>query len=120
MTIPDDSELRRRFAQLRESDRERTPGFAQTCSATRARRRGPTAFRVWPLAAGLVTAAALAAVWLTPTRTPPAPLAPAIADWRAPTDFLLRTPGGDVLGAMPVLGASVLDTMMPLPFTKGA
>ena len=38
---------------------------------------------------------------------------------RAPTDVFLPTPGGELLGAMPALGASVLDTMIPLP-SKGA
>jgi hypothetical protein len=38
---------------------------------------------------------------------------------RAPTDVLLRTPGSELLGAMPALGASVLDTMIPTPSKRG-
>jgi hypothetical protein len=40
---------------------------------------------------------------------------PAIATWRAPTDVLLQTPGSELLGDMPALGASVLDKMILTP-----
>ena len=36
-----------------------------------------------------------------------------------PTDVLLRTPGSELLGAMPALGSSVLDTMIPTPSNRG-
>ncbi|MDQ6888157.1 MAG: hypothetical protein M3068_12850 [Gemmatimonadota bacterium] len=115
----DESELRRRFAQLREADRERVPSFAQTYG--RARRSRRATLRVRPIVIGAVAAVAIAAVWLEHARSfSPSATPPTIATWRAPTDVLLRTPGSELLGALPALGASVLDTMIPTHFKRGA
>jgi hypothetical protein len=117
----DESELRRRFAHLREADRERAPGFAQIYGRARARRSWRAKLRVRPLMIGAAAAALIAAVWLAPARSfSPSADTPAIATWRAPTDALLLTPGSELLGAMPALGASVLNTMIPTPSNKGA
>ena len=117
----DESELRRRFAQLREADREREPSFAQTYGRAHARRSWRATLRVRPLVIGAAAAIAIAAVWLAPARSfSPSAVTPTIVTWRAPTDVLLRTPGSDLLGGMPALGASVLDTMIPTPSEKGA
>ena len=117
----DESELRRRFAQLRDADRARAPGFAEVHQRVRARESWRANLRVRPLAIGAAAAVAIAAVWLAhaPSFSPSATAA-AIATWRAPTDTLLRTPGSELLGGMPALGASVLDTMIPTPSEKGA
>lgn len=63
----------------------------------------------------------IAGGWLVRRRSfaPPGP-APSIATWRAPTDILLRIPGSELLGEMPALGASVLDTLIPPPSKTGA
>jgi len=117
----DESELRRRFAQLCEADRERAPSFAQTYGRARARRSWRATLRVRPLVIGAAAAVAIAAVWLAHARSfSPSAVTPTIATWRAPTDVLLRTPGSELLGAMPALGASVLDTMIPTPSKRGA
>jgi hypothetical protein len=117
----DESELRRRFAQLREADRERAPSFARIYSLARARRSWRATLRVRPLVIGAAAAVAIAAVWLAHARSfSPSAVTPTIATWRAPTDVLLRTPGSELLGAMPALGASVLDTMIPTPSKRGA
>lgn len=116
----DKSELRRRFAQLREADRERAPSFAQTYGRARARRKWGATLRMRPLVIGAAAAAAIAAVWLTRARSfPPSAVTPTIVTWRAPTDVFLRTPGSELLGAMPALGASVLDTIIPIPSNRG-
>ena len=116
----DESELRRRFAQLREADRERAPSFARTYAHTRTRRSWRARLRVRPLMIGAAAAVAIAAVWLAYGRSFSASaVTPAIATWRAPTDVLLQTPGSELLGAMPALGASVLDTMIPSPSKRG-
>lgn len=116
----DESELRRRFAQLREADGKRAPGFAQTYALARARRSWRSTLRLRPLAIGAVAAVAIAAVWLAHERSfLPSAVTPTIATWRAPTDILLRTPGSELLGAMPALGASVLDTMIHTPSNRG-
>ena len=115
----EESEIRRRFAQLREADRERAPGFAQTYG--RARRSWRATLRVRPLVIGAAAAVAIAAVWLTHARSfSPSAVTPTIVTWRASTDVLLRAPGSALLGAMPALGASVLDTMIPTPSNRGA
>ena len=119
----DDSEIRHRFAQLREADRERAPGFAQTYGRARARRSSGAMQRVRPLVIGAAAAVVIAAVWLANARSfsphTVTPTIAAIAAWRAPTDVLLRTPGSELLGAMPALGASVLDKMMSTPSNRG-
>lgn len=120
MTMMDESELRSRFAQLREADRERAPSFAQTYGRARARRSGRGKLRTRPLVIAAAAAVVIAATLLAYTRSSsPSAATPAIATWRAPTDVLLQTPGSELLGAMPALGASVLDTMIPKPSNKG-
>jgi hypothetical protein len=115
----DENELRRRFAELREVDRDRAPGFAQTHGRARSSSRGPT-LRPRALVIGAAAAVAIAAIWLAQTRSfsPPA-ATPAIATWRAPTDVLLQTPGSELLGEMPALGRSILDEMIPIPSNRG-
>lgn len=121
MTMMDESELRHRFAQLREADRERAPSFAQIYGRACARRTWRATLRVRPLVIGAVSAVVIAAVWLSYSRSfATSAVEPTIATWRAPTDVFLRTPGSELLGAMPPLGASVLDTMIPTPSKRGA
>ena len=116
----DEGELRRRFAQLREADRDRAPSFAQTYGRRRARRSWRARVRARPIVIGAAAAVAIAAVWLTYSRSFATSAAtPTIATWRAPTDVLLRTPGSELLAARPALGASVLDTMIPTPSNRG-
>jgi hypothetical protein len=116
----DENEIRRRFAQLRDSDRERAPSFTRTYGRARARRSWRAMPRVRPVVIAAAAAVVIAAVWLERARSfsPSAP-APTIATWRAPTDVFLRTPGSELLGTMPALGASVLDTMFPRPSNRG-
>jgi hypothetical protein len=120
MTMMDENELRHRFAKLREADREHAPSFAQTFGRARARRSLRATLRARPLVIAAAAAVVIAAIGLVYTRslTPPA-ATPEIATWRAPTDVLLETPGSELLGAMPALGASVLDKMIPIPSNRG-
>ena len=116
----DDSEIRQRFAQLREDDRDRAPSFAQTYGRAHARRSWRTTLHVRPLVIGAAAPILLAAIGLGYARSlAPSAATPEIATWRAPTDVLLRTPGSELLGAMPALGSSVLDTMIPTPSNRG-
>jgi len=121
VTMMDESEIRDRFAQLREADRERAPGFAQTYARTR--RAGFAIHRVRPLMIGAAAATVIAVIWLANARSfspsTATPAIAAIAAWRAPTDALLRTPGSELLGAMPALSESVLDKMISLPSNRG-
>jgi hypothetical protein len=116
----DDSEIRQRFAQLREADGGSTPSFAEIYERARAGRSLRATRRVRPLVIGAAAAVAIAAVALSYARSSSSSAGtPEITTWRAPTDVLLRTPGSELLGEMPALGASVLDTMIPKPSTTG-
>jgi hypothetical protein len=124
--MTDDTDLHERFAALRREDAVRTPPFSRlinrrqgravaragnvehTREVTRARaspyRLSPgAAFRAF---AACFTVAALVFVYRTPRpRAPAAPgAAPWLADWRAPTDFLLDTPGRALLRSVPTIG----------------
>jgi len=119
MTI-DDNDLRHRFSQLREADRERTPTFAQTQQRARARSASRVSTFVRPVAIGAVATVLIATIWMARGRSfSHSESAPAIATWRAPTDVLLDTPGSELLAEMPALGASVLDKMIPTPSMRG-
>ena len=116
----DENEIRHRFAQLREADRVRAPGFAQIYGRARARRSWGATLRVRPLLIGAVAAVAIAAVWLAHSRSfSPSTATVTIANWRAPTDVLLRTPGSELLGTMPALNKSVLDKMISTLSNRG-
>jgi hypothetical protein len=103
--------------------RERVPGFAQIYGRGRARRRLGVMPRVSPLVIGAAAAVLIAAVWIanarSVSRSTTTPTIATIAAWRAPSDVLLRTPGSELLGAMPALGASVLDKIIPTPSNRG-
>lgn len=119
----DENEIRQRFAQLREADREGAPSFAQIYGRGRARQRLGATPRLRPLVLGAAAAVVIATVWVAKarslSRSTTAPTIATIAAWRAPTDVLLRTPGSELLGTMPALGASVLDKMISTPSNRG-
>jgi hypothetical protein len=116
----DESELRRRFTQLRDADRERTPSFTQTHQRARARSAARVPLGVRRLVLGAAAAALVIAVWMASARSlSHSDTAPAIATWRAPTDVLLDTPGSELLAEMPALGSSVLDKMIPTHSMRG-
>lgn len=118
--MTDESELRRRFERLRDADRDRVPGFAQTYERARAGRRFRVPPRLRPLVIGAVAAVAILSFFQARGRSSPPPATtPAITSWRAPTDVFLTAPGIELLGSVPTLGASVLDKMIPTPSNKG-
>ena len=110
-----DSALR---AALKRSQRStHLPAFDEVWSAAQASRRGQFA-RVLLAAAVLVTTAWLLVAsvkpWaeplhakaVLPTAAPLVvpPVVLALSDWRAPTDFLLETPGLELMATVPVVG----------------
>ncbi len=101
----DDPDLRAAFAAWRRRDAARTPDFEAVLR--RARRASPRpAWRPAALAC-LVLAAMTAVLWrLAPERLPDTRPAPAVSltDWRSQTDFLLATPGSELLHAVPRIG----------------
>jgi hypothetical protein len=91
-----DDALRGAFAALREEDARAAGSFASLVARPR------TVAARAPLAPVLGAALAALAVSLVPRRGFQASAAPvSIASWTAPTDFLLRTPGIEVLGSVP-------------------
>jgi hypothetical protein len=106
----DDRDLRARFAELRRQDVLRAPDFAglmQHARRSRARMFTRMAVAVCVLAAGLLV------LVLYPRR--PAPPAPSLTQWRSPTDFLLETPGRDLLRSVPRFGVWTEDGAAPGP-----
>ena len=111
-----DDELRRHFAAMRDADLAQVPAFAElarrpidTSRARRVRAR-------WVIAGGVgaMAAAAMLAV-VVHQRQEDAWLRAAaeISQWHAPTDALLDGSHGALLGESAVLGASVLDSIIP-------
>lgn len=101
--MTDDRDLRERFASLRESQRTRMPGFEPLLR--RSRRYSRSGARL--AAAGLIaTVAAVSLLLSMRDRGVPAEgvATPSIASWRGPTDFLLATPGRDLLRTVPDIG----------------
>ena len=92
----DDRDLREAFARLREIDAESTPRFAMPCAQPRPRRRMIPAIAVVLL---LVTTLV---VYITRPKVAPRPEI-RIESWRAPTDFLLKTPGAELTSSIPHL-----------------
>jgi hypothetical protein len=112
-----DRDLRDSFAALRRQEEAAAPGFGtlSELAARRRRRARGRKRRLQPLAAAAATAAVACAAlvlatspWLRPHARPAGTYAPApsISAWRPATDFLLRTPGHEVLVRLPAFGSS--------------
>lgn len=117
--MKDDSDLQEQFASLRRAEAASAPNFESVIGAGR-RRSSYAGWRAGVFAAGLVIVA-LGGVILRASHPPEAPTtlapAPALADWRAPTDFLLDTPGRELLHTIPDLGRRTSAGLHPLPPT---
>lgn len=104
-----DPDLEQAFAALRRQEQRDGPAFASVWQAAgRPRRSRRVRPFVLAAAAAPVVAAALLAAWLIrpggPAPSHPAAGAPTLSAWRPATDFLLRTPGREILGETPPLG----------------
>jgi hypothetical protein len=106
--VNDDAELRKRFAALRDEELARIPGFEQV---VRRVRLGPyMGLRALTVSAALVVVAIVTVPHIFREPTPvPEVVVPTLAQWRAPTDFLLNTPGRDVLHTIPQIGEPLSD-----------
>ena len=109
----DDRDLRALFARLREEDRARVPSFRPPQPGKVPRRR--SVGRV--LVAAAVILIALVLAW--PDRRPPT-IAGQVVDlgvvaWQSPTDFLLITPGSELLRTVPAVGSPDDCTPIDLP-----
>lgn len=100
-----DHDLRKLFATLRERDLRDVPAFVPPPHAPAPRRWRGAAVR-WAIAAA---AATILAILLGRPARQQAPV-PSLSAWRAPTDFLLKTPGFEML---------TLGPRWPAPAAKG-
>ncbi len=102
-----DDDLRARFAELRREEEAQAPEFAFPSPGWAGQGRRWSAGKLIAVAACLVTI--VAAVFLLrlvppePERKPGKPVA-SLTEWRAPTDFLLETPGRELLRTVPAIG----------------
>jgi hypothetical protein len=111
-----DEELRRHFEALRAADRARMPSFASLAHRPAFGVRARRAPARWVLVGGIGAMAAAAAMAVVAhQRQEEAWLRAAaeISRWQAPSDALLDRSHGTLLGSTTVLGASVLDSIIP-------
>ena len=98
--IDDDADLRERFAQLRAEERIGIPRFEPVPR----RRKHPVGWRMIAATATLLLVVILTiTVRSHPTRFSDSDRAVvrSVAVWHPPTDFLLRTPGSEMLTTTP-------------------
>lgn len=108
-----DNDLRAAFERMREDDARKAPTFQEVVKA--GSRRRPVRIR-WAfhlrVAAAITGAIALAIVLRPPAGTPPvdvqrAEIGVAVSRWwEVPTDFLMATPGSEIVSGTPALGGS--------------
>jgi hypothetical protein len=97
-----DSALRKRFASLREAEQHHIPAFASLWGG---RSRVQRSKGLW-LAAAACALIVVAAILLLPSERPNRNEVSMveITEWKAPTDFLLETPGREILQTVPEIG----------------
>jgi hypothetical protein len=108
----DDHQLMKGFQALRREDAARTPAFRATVAAARARQPAAPGHRALRLAAAAAAVAVGAAVLVSTWRERDGvrlQIDLATVRWQAPTDFLLKLPGDELLRSVPQLGSRGLD-----------
>ena len=96
--------LRDHFARLRRAEEASTPSFEQVVGLPRRSDRGMPGLAV--TASVALVALTVVMLWVSHPHRPPSVhgAAPMLADWHSPTDFLLDTPGRELLHAIPDIG----------------
>ena len=106
----DDHQVRKGFESLRREDAARTPPFGVTVAAARARQVTAPRHRALRLAAAVVAVGVVVVVSIWRGRDGVRlQIDLATVRWRAPTDFLLKLPGDELLRSIPQLGSRGLD-----------
>ena len=105
-----DNELRSRFAELRREEEAQGPAFAlpRPNGMRHGSRLQPRLGRI--AAVALCLAGIIAGVLFLQLLRPHVDRSPgkapvSLTEWKAPTDFLLETPGRELLRAVPEIGA---------------
>ncbi len=91
-----DERLRQAFEELRTSDAAHAPPFDQLWQPR------PVAPRRRSLAVAFALMLLIALVTVAVLHRPRQTVPPTISTWRAPTDFLLKTPGQELLVRLPI------------------
>jgi ferric-dicitrate binding protein FerR (iron transport regulator) len=107
----DDPHLKRAFEALRREDAAGCPSFQATVAGARARRAGVARRRALGLVAVVVVAViavVVASTWRV-QKSDRLEIDLATVRWQAPTDFLLKLPGVELLRSIPQLGPRGLD-----------
>ena len=94
----DDRDLKALFDELRRGEEAQAPPFRLPPAGAIGDAARPGLVRQLALAVVLVVAAAAAILLLQ--RPHAAPAAPSLAQWEAPTGFLLDTPGSELLDSV--------------------
>ena len=113
MRSQDDRDLRERFEAMRHAEEARVTSFERVLETAKARRVRPR-WSLAPigLAAGVLAVSGL--VIIMQSLQPPIPRGTeSLAEWTAPTDFLLRTPGSDLLSSAPVFAPPKSERSSP-------
>ena len=118
--MTNDIDLRQRFATLREEAEQGAPDFQ---SLLRSKRAAPSARRFAPTLAVSVAVAVLAAgiLWTASDRARhySNDAGAVVLAWKTSTDFLLETPGREVLFTIPRIGERPMSAE-PLPTLPSA
>lgn len=99
----DDRDLRDRFAALRQEEEAQAPMFALPSPRALGRRWTPGLMPIAECALAIAAAIFVLRFVALEPRRPSAPVA-SLTEWRAPTDFLLETPGREFLNTVPAIG----------------
>jgi hypothetical protein len=118
-----DDDLRARFARLRREEEALAPQFVVSSRAASGLSPWWSAGKLIAVAVCLVTmVAAVVLLRLVPQgreRKVGQPVA-SLTEWRAPTDFLLETPGRELLRTVPAIGVCCDDGRASGPGQKSA
>lgn len=103
-----DDDLRGRFIVLRREEEQGIPKFA---SLWRGRARAPFGKGRWLVAAACALGVVVCILWLRSAQRKPQDVSVAsITEWNSPTEFLLETPGRELLRTVPRIGEWRGDT----------
>ena len=122
-----DREIARLFDEQRRADEASAPALRELMARPRRLQTSWSLARITLV--GATAAAAIAAILLlrpgrardAGTETPLPPAASQLANWKAPTDSLLRTSGSDLLTRVPILISPItrVEPAHPAQTTKG-
>jgi hypothetical protein len=113
--MAEEKDLGRLFEELRRADAASAPSFRGVLGRRKIRRAVSRPLLRIFAGAALAIAGALTAILLLPPgrRRPELDPAATIARWESPTDWLLRTPGRELLEELPALAEEVPSTRLP-------